>query len=104
MLGREDSYYEAPPVSVNMAVRTFIPTQQVPLSIVFRFKFCPVLAVFSVLVPLVAIGTVFSRRVITSLYILCALGFIAVAESILLYLALFSPLLSIIQQMGSGAG
>ena len=64
----------------------------------------PFLLALSLTIPAAAIGTLFTRRVVLSIYVLAALGFLAVAVAGLVFPSLFLPLLEIIKQMGQGAG
>ena len=61
----------------------------------------PVLVAVSVLVPVVAIATLFMRAVIRSFYIIGALGFVTIAQFIMLYHGLSAPLTQIISAMGA---
>jgi hypothetical protein len=55
----------------------------------------------SMLVPGVAVGTLFSRKVVQSIYLLGALGFFTIGQSILIFQCLILPLTSMTMHMSS---
>lgn len=55
-------------------------------------------------IPAAALGALLSRRVVPAIYVLSATGFIAILEIVVVYLALYLPLIAIIKQMGAGSG
>ena len=65
----------------------------------FVFSSVTVLIVVSLLVPSVAIGTLFSNRVISSFYLLGALSLLVMAQFIVLFYAFSAPLSQIINSM-----
>ena len=58
----------------------------------------------AVLVPIVAVATLFMRGIIGSFYIIAVLMFVTVAELITIYCAMGAPLVQIISAMGGTAG
>ena len=61
----------------------------------------PLFVTVSILVPVVAIATLFLRGVVGSFYIIGVLGFVTIAQFITLYHSLSAPLTQIIRAMGS---
>ena len=75
-----------------------------PMSTVYVLQGRAYFVILAYLIPIVAVGTLFSRRVVASIYVLGATGLVAVIVSISLYQALSAPLFEITRQMGVGAG
>lgn len=75
-----------------------------PLPALTRFVLgaAPLFVGVSVLVPIVAVATLFLRGVVRSFYIIGVLGFVTIAQFITLYHGLSAPLTQIISAMGSG--
>ncbi len=69
----------------------------------FVFAISPVLIGFAFLAPILALATLFLRKVVLSFYILGVLGFLTVVEFILLYHGLSAPLFEIIKAMGGNS-
>jgi hypothetical protein len=61
----------------------------------------PFFVAVSVLVPIVAVATLFLRRVVSSFYIIGTLAFITIAQFATLYHGLSAPLTQIISGMSS---
>ena len=62
----------------------------------------PLFVAVSILVPIVAVATLFLRGIVGSFYIIGVLGFITIAQFITLYHGLSAPLSQIISGMNSG--
>jgi hypothetical protein len=56
------------------------------------------------IIPALALGALLSRRVVPAIYVLSALGLIAILEAAIVFLSLFAPLIQIIRLMGAGSG
>ena len=66
-----------------------------------NIKARPLFVAVSMLVPIVAMATLFLRRLVASFYIIGALGFVTIAQFITLYHSLSAPLTQIISAMGA---
>ena len=74
-----------------------------PLPALTRFVLgaAPLFVAISVLVPIVAVATLFLRGVVGSFYVIGVLGFVTIAQFITLYHGLSAPLSQIISGMSS---
>ena len=79
--------------------RDMLGGKSLPANTVLVIKFQSVLLVGSLLMPLVALGTLFSKRLIGSFYLLGGLCALVFFQFLILYHALSSPLYEIIRLM-----
>ena len=73
-----------------------------PAITVFVLKVYPLLLICSVLVPVLAAGTLFSRRLVASFYLLGGLWVLALIQFLVMYQGLSAPFFEIIQAMQGG--
>ena len=73
-----------------------------PLITEWVLSTAPMFAAFSIVVPIVAIATLFSRNFVRSFYILGGLAIFSVIQFVIVYQAMSLPLVEIIKSMGTG--
>jgi hypothetical protein len=56
----------------------------------------------AVVIPVAAFCTLFSRRIIGSFYLIGCLAIVGIAEAVIVYIAMWSPLIEIIKRMQGG--
>ncbi|MCE9612139.1 MAG: hypothetical protein K8R23_18230 [Chthoniobacter sp.] len=76
--------------------------EQLPSLTLFVLGARPLFVAVSILVPIIALATLFLRGMVLSFYIIGALGFVTIAQFITLYHGLSAPLSQIISTMSSG--
>ena len=73
-----------------------------PVLTTFVIHFYLLLLVCAWLIPLLAVGILFSRRLVASFYLLSGLCFLVVPLCISIYQALSAPFFTIVQTMEGG--